>query len=431
MKRAVTVAISEFTSLVQTKFFIIGILMMPVLVGASIGFQIFAATRIDRESRAAAVIDHTGALFADLQREAKDRNQRMGSGADQKGPHFELSDAVAQPGQSADDLRVALSTRVKQKDLFAFVEIPADVFDPDAKDSIGYSTETPSFAALPDWLQETLGKLIAQRRYRDAGIDSAVVSRLSTRVPVATLGLVQRTADGTVAPAKKVDPLLTFVLPFGLMYLLFLSVMASAPQLLNAVIEEKMSKISEVLIASVTPLQLMLGKLMGTAAVALVMALVYLGGGIYALISTGRIEILDPSLIGWFLLFLFCTVMMFGSLFLSIGAASSDIKDAQGMMQPAMILVLLPVIAASAVIRAPESGIAVASSLFPTSAPFIMLIRLAMKPGPPMWQLALSVVLMLSTAFLFVWAAGRIFRVGLLMQGKSATLAEMIRWIRA
>jgi ABC-2 type transport system permease protein len=216
-----------------------------------------------------------------------------------------------------------------------------------------------------------------------------------------------------------------------MMYLLFLSVMASAPQLLNAVIEEKMSKISEVLVASVTPFQLMLGKLIGTAAVSVVLALVYLAGGVYALVTGGQIDLLDPALLGWFVLFLICTVTMFGSLFISIAAASSDIKDAQGMMQPTMALVILPVIASTIVLRAPDSGIAIAASLFPTSAPFIMLIRLAIKPGPPAWQIAASVASMVVTTVFFVWAAGRIFRVGLLMQGKGATLAEMIRWIRA
>jgi ABC-2 type transport system permease protein len=175
----------------------------------------------------------------------------------------------------------------------------------------------------------------------------------------------------------------------------------------------------------------MLGKLLGMTAVSTLLALFYLFGGAYALLNAGRLDVLQPSLIVWFLLFLVCAVLMYGSLFVSIGAAASDIKDAQGMMQPAMIMVMLPIILATVVIQHPDSGLAVGASLFPTTAPFLMLIRLALKPGPPFWQLALAVVIVLSTAAGFVWAAGRIFRVGLLMQGKGATLPEMLRWIRA
>jgi ABC-2 type transport system permease protein len=430
MKRILTVATSEFLSLIQTKFFIIGLLMMPVLVGASITFQVMAAKRVDRVEREFAVLDDTGSLYDQLATAAAARNDRMGSGENQKGPRF-VPRPIDLSGRTLDEARVAASADVKRKTLFAFVEIPKGIFDPDAKESIEYFTDTPSVSDLPDWLETTLSKAITERRFRDAGIDGGQVDRLSKRVDVSRLGLVERKADGTVAAARKVDPLVTFALPFALMYLLFISVMATGPQLFNAVIEEKMTKISEVLIASVTPFELMMGKLIGTGSVSAVLAIVYLGGGVYTLLSTGRIELLDPVLLAWFMLFLVCTVLMFGSIFLSIGAAASDIKDAQGMMQPAMILILLPVVASSIVIRAPDSGVAIGASLFPTSAPFIMLIRLAMKPGPPLWQIFASVTIMLATAGLFVWAAGRIFRVGLLMQGKGATLAEMIRWIRA
>ncbi len=430
MTRALTIAKFEFVALVRTKFFIIGVLMMPVIIGASIGFQILAARRVDREVRTFGVIDRTGALYGAIAQAADAHNREMGSGAAQRGPHF-VARALPLNGRPLDEVRIEASQAVKAKTLFAFVDIPPTVFDAQRDDPIGYYTDTPSYDDLPDWLETTLGKQVADRRLRDAGIDAGLVARLNTPVGVSRLGLVQRNPDGTVAPARKVDPLVTFVLPFGLMYLLFLSVMASAPQLMNAVVEEKMSRISEVLVASVTPFQLMMGKLVGTAAVAALLAVVYLLGAVYALASTGRLDLLDPALLAWFLLFLLCTVLMFGSVFLSIGAASSDTKDAQGMMQPAMALVILPVVASAAVLRAPDSGLVIAASLFPTSAPFIMLIRLAMTPGPPLWQVGLSAALMLATAGLFVWAAGRIFRVGLLMQGKSATLAEMIRWIRA
>jgi ABC-type Na+ efflux pump permease subunit len=121
---------------------------------------------------------------------------------------------------------------------------------------------------------------------------------------------------------------------------------------------------------------------------------------------------------------------MFGSVFVAIGSACSDIKDSQSMMQPIMILLVLPLIAAPVILRAPGSTIAVVASLIPTATPFLMLLRLAMTPPPPLWQTWLSVGLTLGTAFACVWAAGRIFRIGLLMQGKPPNLPELLRWIR-
>ena len=133
----------------------------------------------------------------------------------------------------------------------------------------------------------------------------------------------------------------------------------------------------------------------------------------------------------WFLLFLTLALFIFGSLFIAIGAACNDLKDSQNMMTPVMLLVMVPVFTAGSVLRAPDGTMATVLSLVPTAAPFLMLLRISLRPGPPMWQVAVSVIIMACTALVLVWAAGKIFRTGLLMQGKSATFAEMARWVTA
>jgi ABC-2 type transport system permease protein len=117
--------------------------------------------------------------------------------------------------------------------------------------------------------------------------------------------------------------------------------------------------------------------------------------------------------------------------FIAIGAACSDLKDAQNMMTPAMLMLMLPMFTWFSVARAPDSPMALTLSMIPTAAPFLMLIRIAVPPGPPLWQVLASVVLTALAVVGAVYAAGRIFRTGLLMQGKAATLGEMWRWVRA
>jgi ABC-type Na+ efflux pump permease subunit len=136
-------------------------------------------------------------------------------------------------------------------------------------------------------------------------------------------------------------------------------------------------------------------------------------------------------MVGWFVLYLVCAVLLFGSIFISIGAACSDFKDAQSMMTPAMLIIMLPVFTWTAVLRAPDSPLSVGLSLFPPATPFLMLLRLALRPAPPPWQVLLSVALVLLAVIAAVWAAGKIFRTGILMHGKSATMREMLRWVRA
>jgi len=431
MNRIFIVAQSEFLTLVKTKAFLIGLLLMPVITAGAIGFQVYAQKHSDRDDHKFVVIDHSGVLYAPLAEAASAFNVKNGTGKERTGPNF-IADSA--PSATPDDAyRVTLSEQIKQKTLFAFVEIPADVVDPNVETppAISYYTETPSYDRLPDWLSQTLNEEITKRRFNTAGVDQTLVKKLSTRAKINTMGLLAKNTDGSVKQAEKVDEIATFVAPFAVLFIMFLSVMSTAPQLLNAVIEEKMSRISEVLVASVSPFELLMGKLFGVTAVAVLLALVYfLGAGYYA-IYAGRTELVQPALMGWFVIFLVCCVLMFGSMFLAIGSACSDIKDAQSMMQPVMMLMMVGYIGSFAVLRAPESNLAMGLSFFPTSAPFIMMLRMAMQPTPPLWQPALSLAITLVTTVAFVWAASRIFRVGVLMQGKGATFAEMIRWIRA
>lgn len=433
MHRIFIVAQSEFTTLVKTKAFIIGLLLMPIITAGAIGFQIYAQKHSDREDHKVAVIDRTGALTGGLEARAAEFNGRNGEGEARTGPHFVI-ERVAVPADSGGDdaTRLELSERVKSKDLFAFVDIPAAVVDPNIEKvpAIQYYTETPSYDRLPNWLEQTLNAEIAKRRFETAGVDQTLVNKLSARADITTLGLLGRKTDGSVEQAKETDAIATFVTPFAVLFIMFLSVMSSAPQLLNAVIEEKMSRISEVLVASVSPFELLLGKLFGVSAVAVLLALVYFLGAGYYMIYAGRTELVQPALMGWFILFQICCVLMFGSIFIAIGSACSDLKDAQSMMQPVMMLLMVGYIGSFAVLRAPESNLALGLSFFPTSSPFIMMLRMAMQPTPPLWQPLLALALALLTTVIVVWAAGRIFRVGVLMQGKGATFAEMAKWIR-
>lgn len=344
MNRVLTIATTEFLALVKTKFFILSVLLVPVMIGASIGFQVLADRRLDRESREIGVIDHTGVLFAPLVRAADAHAKDGGSGDGAPGPRF-VPRAIDLAGRSAEDVKLGLSADVKAKTLFAYVEIPAEVLDPNAPAdlSIDYYTETPSYDDLPRWLQRTLSAEIARQRFQRASVDPDLAARLSRTTAVSTRGLLVRNADGTVRPAKKVNQIETMALPFAMMYILFLAVMMNAPHMMTAVVEEKMSRISEVLLASASPFQILAGKLVGITAVSVALSAVYLAGGAYVAISFGQFGLIQPVLFAWFLVFLVCAVLMFGSVFLAIGASSSDLKDAQSMMQPAMFFLLIQI----------------------------------------------------------------------------------------
>jgi len=429
MNKTLIVAASEFTTLTRSKAFLLGLLMMPVFMAVAVGVQHFTRQATDIKDRRFVVVDRTGVLFAPLKASAEDWNRAARAGDAQTLPLFLPSESSFAEGD--EEARAALSDRVRRDEIYAFVEIPKDALDPASTSTIRYYSNHPAYRVLPGWISNTLNREIMNVRFRDAEIDRQLVAKLTRRVETSELGLMQRDATGAIKAAAPVDKVRTTGIPVGMMMILLFSVMSGAPQLLNSVIEEKMSRISEVLIGSITPFELMMGKLLGSVSVSVLLATVYLVGGAFVARHYGYGDSIRGTDMMWLMLFLLIASFMYGAIFITIGAACSDLKDAQGMMTPAMLIMMLPWMTWFAIINAPDSPMSVGLSMFPTATPFLMLLRIMLPPGPPVWQIAIAVVLTAATAVAAVYAAGKIFRTGLLMQGKAATFGEMWKWVRA
>jgi ABC-2 type transport system permease protein len=435
MPKILIVAQSEFATLVRSKAFIVSIVLMPVVMVLSVVLMRATKNATDGKDRTFAVVDYTGVLAEPLLAVAQVLNAGSGDFADPQAPRTTprfIPVEVKPNGRKPDELRMELSDRIRREELFAFVELPENLLDPAAKAQIRYYSDHPSYNALSMWLRATVNGIVLNERFRRASIDRALVARLTRQAPVENLGLFERDTVGSVKQAEEVDQVRAQGVPLAMLVLMYITVMSSAPQLLNSVIEEKMSRISEVLMGAITPFQLMMGKLIGSVGVSVLLAAIYIAGGlVVAQYWGGYASAVTPGALAWFTLFLLMAGLIFGSIFIAIGAACNDLKDTQSMATPAMVLVMLPMFTWLSVLRAPDGMTAAVLSLIPTAAPFLMMLRISLRPGPPAWQIALSIALMAGTVVLAIWAAGKIFRTGLLMQGKSATMGEMLRWVRA
>jgi ABC-2 type transport system permease protein len=429
--RVLTIARSEFITAVRARGFLIGIMLMPILFGGAVLLQRVIDRQANGIPRRVAVIDDTGELYSRLSDAAAawNRGERDTGPKVMDGPAFTLEPVT--PSADRDAQRLALSERVRAQDLYAFVEISPGLLRGDGNAQLLYYSGAPAYRELPDWLQRTVLKEVVKRRFEDAKVSPLVVASLLKPIAMEELGLLGRDVDGSVRAARPTDRVRVIGIPVAFMFLLFLIVVMTTPQLLNAVLEEKMSRISEVLLGSVTPFELMLGKLLSSTSVSAVMTLVYLTGAAWTAHRWGYLDAVEPRMIGWFVFFLLLSVLIYGSLFIAIGSACSDLRDAQNLMTPAMMLLLIPALTWTLVTRAPHSLPAVVISLFPPATPFLMLLRLALPERPPAWQVGLGVTLTVLTMLLIVWAAGRIVRVGLLMQGKAVRFGEILRWVRA
>jgi ABC-2 type transport system permease protein len=431
MRRVLTIARSEFQTAVRSRGFLVGIMLMPLLFGGAVVLQRIVERQSNSAMRRVGIVDETGQLFAPLAAatEAWNRGKRDIGPNVPDGPQFAVERIL--PGPDRQALRLALSERVRRQELFAFVELPAGLLGTSGSVRIRYYSAAPAFRELPDWLQRAILKEVVSRRFIQANVSPIVVASLLKPVGTDEFGLAARATDGHVREAVELDRVRTIGIPVAFMFVLFLVVVMTTPQLMNSVLEEKMSRISEVLLGSVRPFELMLGKLLASTAVSAVMTVVYLTGGGWAANRWGYLDVLDPWMVAWFVVFLLLSVLMYGSFFIAIGAACSDLKDAQNLMGPAMVILMVPALTWTLVTRAPQSAFAVGVSLFPPATPFLMLLRLALPERPPAWQVVLGMLLTLAATMAVVWAAGRIVRTGLLMQGKGVSVGEMWRWIRA
>jgi ABC-2 type transport system permease protein len=457
MRKLFVIAAREYTAAVRTKAFIISLLLMPALMGGSILLQILLADK----DRKIAVIDRTAGqdLFTKLEASVQVYNRpQIDPETGEESGHRKILLVNIPPSESTPEAigeqRLDLSERVRKGEFSAVVEIGADaltapptpvptpgVKEPPREDRLlvryqsGGAGSNEASAVLSRALTT-----IAQRRAVDQvrasfpTIPEKAVKELEAatrrRVEVTPTGLSRRdVASGEVKEDIGKSRAAPLIVPGAFVLLMFMVIMLSSTPLMQSVVEEKMQRISEVLLGSVSPFNLMMGKLLGMTAVSLTISTVYLAGGYYAAYHYGYTQFIPFELMVWFYVFQALAALMYGSIFVAIGAAVTDSKEAQSLVMPVMLVVFLPLFLLGKVLSEPNGPVATGMSFVPFATPMVMLARQAVPPGVPWWQPWVGVILVLLTTTACVWMAGRIFRVGILMQGKGAKLSEIARWV--
>ena len=462
MNKIFVIAAREFKAAVLNKAFLISLVLMPVMILISSNVSRLAQGWKSRDTRTIAIIDQTpgqavGAVASmDLLREMESTRLASAGGESLLSGSLGLLffeavspvDASEDP-QAALRQRYELGERVRAGELAAFFEIgPASLEQKPANPDDGAVTYYTDRALDRDVLMGVGVKLVTLvQLQRSASLNPLLWARKDRRytpVELANLteaagksagkGLVQRELPkldetGTVREGKEIVPGLKTLIPFLAATLLFFVVLVGASPQLHGVLEEKMNRIGEVLLGSATPFQVLGGKLLGMTATGLLLSMVYMGGGLIAARHWNLDADLRPDLPLWFLLFQSLALLLFGSLFIAVGSACSDMKQAQTLLMPVSLCLSLPMLVLLPVVEDPTGSLARYLSLFPLATPMLMMARLASAPNLPLWEPLVGSGLVLVATILAVWIAGRIFRIGYLSLGKAPSMVEMCRWI--
>jgi ABC-2 type transport system permease protein len=433
MRKALKVAAREYKATVRTKGFIIGLVLAPILMGGgALGMALFK-DRVDTRDRRVAVIDRSGLLADALVRAAEERNARavidQESGEKVRAAYLI---EVVEPDESGLQQILAQSNRVRGGELHAVVEIGAGVLHPresGESGGIAYYAENPALDEVRSWIGRPINEELRRLRLADAGVDPAAIPDAFDWIDPAALGLVSVDPEtGEISDAERSTELQALLLPIVPVMLMFLMIMMGASPLLQAVTEEKSQRIAEVMLGSVRPFEFMMGKLLGGVGVSLTAASVYVVGGVLTVQYLDYGEYVPYNILPWFFVYVVTAVFMFGALGAALGSACNDATEAQSMALPSIFPVMIPMFIMMPIVINPDTTFATGFSLFPLFTPVLMLLRQGTPGGVPAWQPWIGLAGVILTSVLFVWAGGRIFRVGILMQGTPPKFGNIVRW---
>lgn len=307
--------------------------------------------------------------------------------------------------------------------------------DPASSDTPArYVSRNLTDSDLGDWYERLATAAVQERRIALRGIDRELAAFIQRDFDLARAKLSE---TGEAEAVSTQDRIRQWA-PVAFVYLLWISIFSIAQMLLSNTVEEKSNRLMEVLLSSVSPFELMLGKIFGIAATGLTMvgtwvlcllAAAFLlpalaGGGLsvnFALILA------DPVYLGSFLVYFVLGYLLYASVLVAVGSVCNTIKEAQNLQAPVMVLLFVPLFLMVPIGQDPNGALAVVMSYFPPTTPFVMMNRAAGDIAT--WEYLVTTILLLLSVYLTAIAAAKIFRIGVLLTGKPPSLPEMLRWI--
>jgi len=428
----------EYLSRVQKKSFIIMTILGPILMAALFIVPVYIATVSD-ETKVVGIVDESG-FFADA---------------------FENTDKLKFQEMQMDIDEAKSSYEKTGYNMVLYIPKPAYTYP--SKIFI-YSKSEPGMS-VERKIRRSINNDLRTMRLKDAGVDDEVISAMKDGVDLTSIKLGENGSE------EKRTGTLNFILGTVLSLTIYFFIFFYGTQVMRGVIEEKTSRIIEVIISSLKPFQLMMGKIIGLSMVGLTQFLLWViittsiitGAKFafsdnlaeiekYQMQKTGQVmdpsnqvevnaqydktaEILDtvmsidfPVIIGSFLFYFLFGYLLYGALFAAIGAAVDNDADTQQFILPVTIPLIISIMALQPITNNPDGPVAFWLSIIPLTSPISMMIRIPF--GVPWWQIALSMSLLVGGFIFFTWIAGKIYRVGILMYGKKISYKELWKWLR-
>lgn len=418
MSKVLTVVSREYLERVRSKSFVIGTVLGPALMSLFIVMPMLMAGKGGDDERTIAIIDQSGSVRGPLSDALVEDGRR----------NLTLEPVAVGPG-GLDAAVAQMKAMIVDGVVHSGVVVPSD-FIATGKVSF-YNKSVSSLVVRDEMLKPALNRVLREERFTRAQVPDSLFNYLSARTDWSSISVTPAGGE------EKQNESVSFAMAFVLIMIIYIMVLMYGNHTLTAVIEEKSSRMVEVMLASVSPGEMMLGKVLGIGAAGLTQFGIWAAA--FLLLSQRGVTIgeftldvgfLTPVILVSFVMFFLLGFFLYATIYAGVGAMCNTIQDSQQFQLPLNMGLVIPMMLLSLILRSPNSTLATGLSLVPLFSPVLMFMRVCVET-PPLWQVGLSWVLMGVSIWLAARAAGKLFRVGILMYGQAPTWATLGRALRS
>jgi len=402
----------EFLEKVKSKWFLISLVMLPVIMVIFGVLPGLLASKADDKTIAVGVIDETGSILEPLAAKLEEKYRLP-----DKQPNYIVRNL--KEDVKFDELKARANRLVASKEIEGYFYIPSTVYD---SGKVEFRAENVSNIRIAERFSRTIEEVIVEKRLISQGLDPAKIKKLMADVNVKSIKVSEKGEE------KESGFLETFFSAYILIMVLMFLIMTSAQLLIRSVVEEKSNRVIEVLLSSCSARDLMVGKILGLSGLGLLQIFVWglIGMG-FAMKSGANIFAIDQLLLS--AVYVVLGYLLYSAIFVAAGSPVTTEHEAQQITQYVTLILVFPIVLAIPATQNPDSMLIKVLSFIPLLTPAFMIMRIPIQM-PALWELLTTIVLLIVSGVFMMWAAGKIFRTAILVYGKRPTIPELIRWIR-
>ncbi|HWP82823.1 MAG TPA: ABC transporter permease [Bacteroidota bacterium] len=413
MKKALAVAKWEFMEKVKSKAFLISLVLMPVIIVLFAVIPGFLAAKPDDRPLAIGIIDKSGLLFERLKQTIEEKH-RLPDGQ----PNYILKDLGADG--DVPQLKLIGNQMIANGEIEGYFFLPADIID---SGKVEYRARNVGNLRIERRFSKAIEDIIVEIRLSNQGYDASRVRNLLAEIDIRSMKISDK-GEETESGFREVF----FSAYIFIMALMFL-VLTSGQLLVRSVVEEKTNRVIEVLLSSCSSMDLMTGKILGLSTLGLVQIGLWGAIGLAVSIKTGGLFFLTENLILSAVYFIL-GYLMYSAIFVGVGSPITTEQEAQQLTSYVSLFLVFPIALAIPAMQNPDSMLIKVLTFIPILTPTFMLLRIPIQT-PATWEIVTTIILLVLTTVVLMWAAGKVFRIAILVYGKRPSIPELFRWIRA